>query len=91
MKSICRHNNAATTVQKLHDKLAAYIWECHGWRGLGQVSQHYIRGKDMTGFAAGRLLAFDVQCHICAYRVAEQMHGLHWKVAVHTRLVCSQI
>lgn len=47
-----RHNNAATTVQKLHDKLAAYIWECHGWRGLGQVSQHYIRGKDMTGFAA---------------------------------------
>lgn len=47
-----RHNNATTTVQKLHDKLAAYMWECHGWRGLGQVSQHYIRGKDMTGFAA---------------------------------------
>lgn len=47
-----RHNNAATTVQKLHDKLAAYMWECLGWRGLGQVSQHYIRGTDMTGFAA---------------------------------------
>ncbi|KAL3143346.1 hypothetical protein ABBQ38_002181 [Trebouxia sp. C0009 RCD-2024] len=47
-----RHNNAATTVQKLHDKLAAYMWECHGWRGLGEVSEHYIRGKDMTGFAA---------------------------------------
>ena len=53
MFAICRHNNAATTVQKLHDKLAAYMWECHGWKGLGQVSQHYIRGKDMTGFAAG--------------------------------------
>ena len=50
---VCRHNNAATTVQKLHDKLAAYMWECHGCRGLGEVSEHYIRGKDMTGFAAG--------------------------------------
>lgn len=29
------------------------MWECHGWRGLGEVSEHYIRGKDMTGFAAG--------------------------------------
>ena len=53
---VCRHNNAATTVQKLHDKLAAYMWECHGCRGLGEVSEHYIRGKDMTGFAAGTLL-----------------------------------
>ena len=52
----CRHNNATTTVQKLHDKLAAYMWECHGWKGLGQVSQYYIRGKDMTGFAAGTTL-----------------------------------
>ena len=63
MSNICRHNNAATTVQKLHDKLAAYMWECHGWKGLGQVSQHYIRGKDMTGFAAGTL-------SVCAYNLA---------------------
>ena len=49
-----RQNNAAATLQQLHGKLAGYIWECQGWQGLGQASQHYARGKDMTGFAAGK-------------------------------------
>ena len=50
----CRQNNAAATLQQLHGKLAGFIWECQGWQGLGQASQHYARGKDMTGFAAGK-------------------------------------
>ena len=49
----CRQNNAAATLSQLHGKLADYVWQCLAWRGLALASQHYVRGKDMTAFAAG--------------------------------------
>lgn len=76
----CSRNDCMGAVEKLHDKLAAYIWVCYGWKGMGMATQHYVRGSDTTAFAAGTCrpcyparLVLAVRC--VEHRICTRMHG----------------